>query len=602
MRYYGNKINSIAILIFVISLWKATNIYAEVYTNMSADVVIGQPDFTSSSAGTSQRDLDTPVEVFIGYDKLIVCEFGNNRILIWNTIPTQNYQPADVVIGQPDFTTSSGGVTQSKIYLPNSVFYDGQRLYMGSWYNRRVLIWNSLPTENFTPADIVLGQPDFTTRTIGTTQSKMGAVTDVVTDGKKLFVVDQGNNRVLIYNSIPTSNFAPADIVLGQPDFTTSSSGTTSNQLNVPNDICYDGKQLFLSEWNNNRVLVWNSLPQNNNAPADIVVGQPDFTTKSSAVGPAKTGSVSDVYSDGKLLFVADRTNSRILIYKSIPTSNGAPADIVLGQEDFSTVNTDVNARRFDCDGISFDGKRLAVVDRNRNRVLIFNISGSSIDLGPQFEQGKAVLGKVFNDINKDGRQSKDELGIEGVKVVSDTGIYAITDEDGKYHFPYIEVGQHVLKIDESTLPDGSILTTDSPRKITVTKGILTKVSFGVELPPEAQPIDQSTTQGPLLKVSISQDPVLLKPRLQLAAEQIDDNIIFTIDCNYFLFIERADLYIYDESYNKIETIPLGKPLPSTYKMEASDLPYGKNYYYQLSVYDKDNNENRTGIGTLRIK
>src|ERR1035438_9238838 len=37
----------------------------------------------------------------------------------------------------------------------------------------------------------------------------------------RLYVADTGNNRVLIYNQIPTSNGAAANVVLGAPDFTT---------------------------------------------------------------------------------------------------------------------------------------------------------------------------------------------------------------------------------------------------------------------------------------------------------------------------------------------------------------------------------------------
>ncbi len=47
-----------------------------------------------------------PQGVWIQGSKLFVADTQNNRVLIWNTIPTQNNQPADVVLGQPDFTTS----------------------------------------------------------------------------------------------------------------------------------------------------------------------------------------------------------------------------------------------------------------------------------------------------------------------------------------------------------------------------------------------------------------------------------------------------------------------------------------------------------------
>ena len=37
----------------------------------------------------------------------------------------------------------------------------------------------------------------------------------------KLYIADTQNHRVLIFNSIPTANGAAADVVLGQPDFST---------------------------------------------------------------------------------------------------------------------------------------------------------------------------------------------------------------------------------------------------------------------------------------------------------------------------------------------------------------------------------------------
>ena len=45
--------------------------------------------------------------------KLLVCDKDNNRVLIWNTVPTTNGQPADVVVGQTDFTSSGFGTSSS---------------------------------------------------------------------------------------------------------------------------------------------------------------------------------------------------------------------------------------------------------------------------------------------------------------------------------------------------------------------------------------------------------------------------------------------------------------------------------------------------------
>ena len=44
----------------------------------------------------------------------------------------------------------------------------------------------------------------------------------VYSDGTHLFVADYDNNRVLIWNNIPTSNGQAANMVLGQPNMTSS--------------------------------------------------------------------------------------------------------------------------------------------------------------------------------------------------------------------------------------------------------------------------------------------------------------------------------------------------------------------------------------------
>ena len=95
----------------------------------------------------------------------------------------------------------------------------------------------------------------------------------------RLYVADTQNNRVLIYNHIPTSNGVAADVVLGAPDFTTfvqpdltqqNTNATAQNMLN-PVSVTSDGVHLFVTDLGYNRVLIWNSIPTANDAPADVV-------------------------------------------------------------------------------------------------------------------------------------------------------------------------------------------------------------------------------------------------------------------------------------------------------------------------------------------
>ena len=79
-----------------------------IVNNQPADVVVGQPDFTSLSPSANSptaKSMRGPQGVWIQNGKLYVADTGNNRVLIFNRIPTANGAAADVVLGAPDFTT-----------------------------------------------------------------------------------------------------------------------------------------------------------------------------------------------------------------------------------------------------------------------------------------------------------------------------------------------------------------------------------------------------------------------------------------------------------------------------------------------------------------
>lgn len=105
---------------------------------------------------------------------------------------------------------------------------------------------------------------------------------------------------------------------------------------------------------------------------------------------------------------------------------------------------------------------------------------------------GSLVIGKVFNDLNGDGVQQQGEEGIQGVQIVSTSGLVVTTDAFGRYHIDDLEVGSSsrgvnfILKVDPTTLPPDFAFTTENPRLIRLTKGLLEKINFGVKLPFEA--------------------------------------------------------------------------------------------------------------------
>ncbi|MGH9653083.1 MAG: hypothetical protein ACRD6B_06395, partial [Bryobacteraceae bacterium] len=203
---------------------------------------LGQPDFTSTNPGINsapypgtingqpvvQGYMSLPTAVATNGHVLAIADTKNNRILIWNTVPQSLSVPPDVVIGEPDFTTNTAGTTQSSLRAPEGVWIQNGKLFVADTFNNRVLIWNSIPTSNNQPADIVLGQPSFTSAAKPgdtTSATQLNDPVSVTSDGTRLYVSDLGDNRVLIWNSIPTTNNQPADVVVGQKDMT----GTAAN-------------------------------------------------------------------------------------------------------------------------------------------------------------------------------------------------------------------------------------------------------------------------------------------------------------------------------------------------------------------------------------
>ncbi|NPA69022.1 MAG: T9SS type A sorting domain-containing protein [Chlorobi bacterium] len=317
------------------------------YSWQNATIVVGQVDFTTTSTAVDQSTASGANSSSVSSKGVLaVGSYYRNRILLWNTLPETNGVAADVVVGQSSFTTSGSGTSSTELNGPYNVCFspDGEKLLIADAKNNRVLIWNSIPTSNGAAADVVVGQTDFTSSSSGTAANKLNSPTGIIVlpDGR-LLVTDNGNNRVLIFNSIPEENGASADVVIGQPDFTSNSSGSDADELDSPWDCAYtpEGKLIISDNGapssGNHRLLVFNDVPTYNGAAADVVIGNTVFaakeagTTKDEFDQPSVTCSV-----EGKLA-VADFGNSRVMLYNRVPAYNGAPADYVLGQPYFET-------------------------------------------------------------------------------------------------------------------------------------------------------------------------------------------------------------------------------------------------------------------------
>jgi hypothetical protein len=69
------------------------------------------------------------------------------------------------------------------------------------------------------------------------------------------------------------------------------------------------------------------------------------------------------------------------------------------------------------------------------------------------FTDQTIITGRVFYDIRKTGEFDPGDLGIAGVRIYLEDGESIVTDSTGRYDFPGVKPGMHVLKLDVTTLP-----------------------------------------------------------------------------------------------------------------------------------------------------
>jgi uncharacterized protein (TIGR03437 family) len=339
-----------------------------------ASVVLGQPDFVTTTVNDTptQNSLRNPQGVASDGVHLVVADTDDNRILIWNTIPTTNNQNADVVVGQPNFTTNAlpgNTPNASSMRGPEGVWIQNGKLFVADTQNNRVLIFNHIPTTNGVAADVVLGAPNFTTyvnpditqQQTGATASTMLAPVSVTSDGTRLFVTDLGFNRVLIFNSIPTANGAPADVALGQPDLVSSvaNNAFTGSAATSSTDTAEKETPVLCT--------VSNGIDLYNNPTYPYLCS----TTMSFPRYALNAG--------GKLV-VADGGNDRLLVWDKTTPTTGSTPDIVVGQINGGVDNPSEAADSLRTPtALAWDGANFYVSDTFNRRLLVYTIGTPSI-------------------------------------------------------------------------------------------------------------------------------------------------------------------------------------------------------------------------------
>ena len=145
-----------------------------------------------------------------------------------------------------------------------------------------------------------------------TTQESMYFPRDVVAGKMGLFVSDSGNNRVLYWKEIPTENGQPADMVFGQTNFFDNKynrhSKANASTLNDPYGLWLEEEEN--PEW----------VPPEENAEEAQEEGQEEILDQSSTEGDAGVGTSDEPIPEYLFkLFIADRGNSRVVVWNELP-------------------------------------------------------------------------------------------------------------------------------------------------------------------------------------------------------------------------------------------------------------------------------------------
>ena len=330
---------------------------------------------------------------------LWVADTGHHRLLCWQNLPTKDHQPADWIIGQPDFFHEGQNAKRtpgkSTFSVPTGICKCGNGLAVADAWNHRILIWYNIPTDSHIPADLVLGQNNFLDNEPNRGNQQPTANTlhwpyGIFYYQGQLFVADTGNRRLLIWNQLPTENGQPADIVLGQPDMISRNENggdsPTAASMRWCHDITMWDDNLVVTDAGNNRVMIWPGIPTENNTPCAVILGQKNFNFVELNQGfyLPNASSLSMPYGVdiwGDYLIVADTANSRLVGWKkreSILLLQGADADFVIGQDNFTNKSEN---RNFGlptrqslnwCYGVKVCGENAVVADSGNNRVLIW--------------------------------------------------------------------------------------------------------------------------------------------------------------------------------------------------------------------------------------
>jgi sugar lactone lactonase YvrE len=445
----------------------------------AASYVLGQADgngnLPNQGTGKTRTPLPSAFTLFSprgllldGQGRLLCADSGNHRVLLYES-PRKNAW-ASLVLGQLDMMHGAENRTKAQglanpvgiaVDRPDPAGRPGEAIhvYVADSANSRVLGWQDLTAlRNGRPADVVLGQRNFLDAACnmgrGTGAQGLCYPRGVAVDKNgDVWVADTWNHRVLRF----PRPFAPAnrdklpqtaDLVLGQQSLLSGlHNGTgvptpSARTLYSPAAVAVDDKGVvWVADRDNHRVLGF-APPYAIGMPAARVLAGFERTEDQAGCPSVNNGGYVCAPSGLALdasgnLWVADRDNNRVALYRTTPPSDTSPLlspvpiavlgqpNVVAGAPNGGAPEMPTRKTLRGPEGVSVelregsDGKPAAVAivvaDSGNNRVLVYE----PISVGFQ-PDATAVLGQAGYETRAPNR---DEAAVEAPANVA-AGLY----------------------------------------------------------------------------------------------------------------------------------------------------------------------------------